>query len=63
MEVVTATTDLVPGFWGSINCGSPMVQDNDFKIKYEFSRGQPKIDDMKILKQNIVKFIEFVKIP
>jgi hypothetical protein len=40
-----------------------MVQDNDFKIKYEFSRGQPKIDDMKILKQNIVKFIEFVKIP
>ena len=40
-----------------------MSQDNDFETKSEFSRGQSKIDDMEILKQNIVKCIEVMKIP
>jgi hypothetical protein len=41
----------------------PDVPDYDFKTKYEFSCGKSEIDDMEILKHNIVKCIEVVKIP
>ncbi len=41
----------------------PDVPDYDVETKYEFSCGKSEIDDMEILKQNIVKCIEVVKIP
>jgi hypothetical protein len=39
-----------------------MSQDEDFETKYEFSRVQSEMDNMRILKFNIVKCIEVVKI-
>jgi hypothetical protein len=41
----------------------PNVPDYGFKTKYESSYDESETNDMKILKHNIIKCIEVVKIP